>query len=255
MQLSIEKWLLDRKLRSKKTIAILIDPDKWSKEVLFFLKNGNKNHLPDFFLVGGSLLSSNALESTVLDLQTLGKPVILFPGNSMQVTSHADAILFMSLLSGRNPDFLIGQQVQAAYQVRESNLEAIPLGYILIESGVTTSVQYISNTVPIPSNKNDIAISTSIAGELLGMRAFYLEAGSGAKNSVPNTMIKGVKENVDGLLFVGGGIRDISTVDDKFRAGADIVVIGTAFENNPNFLEELYQYKEQYNATKKSSHL
>ncbi|MBD0402038.1 geranylgeranylglyceryl/heptaprenylglyceryl phosphate synthase [Flammeovirga sp. EKP202] len=239
MQLKTEKALLDRKKSQKKTLAVLIDPDRWTNELFFFLKNGNKNHLPDIFLVGGSLLSSNILNKTVNDLKQLKKPVILFPGNAMQVTPDADAILFMSLISGRNPDFLIGQQVHAAHKVKEANLEAIPLGYILVESGATTSVQYMSNTQPIPHNKDDIARSTAMAGELMGMRSFYLEGGSGAKTPVSNTMIQGVRKAVEGLLFVGGGIRDVETVMEKFDAGADIVVIGTAFENNPNFLKEI----------------
>ncbi|NME67117.1 geranylgeranylglyceryl/heptaprenylglyceryl phosphate synthase [Flammeovirga aprica] len=239
MQLSTEKVLLDRQKSQKKTLAVLIDPDRWTKELFFFLKNGNKNHLPDIFLVGGSLLSSNILNKTVNELKQLEKPVILFPGNAMQVTPDADAILFMSLISGRNPDFLIGQQVHAAHKVKEANLEAIPLGYILVESGATTSVQYMSNTQPIPYNKDDIARSTAMAGELMGMRSFYLEGGSGAKTPVSNTMVQGVRKAVDGLLFVGGGIRDVDTVMEKFDAGADVVVIGTAFENNPNFLKEI----------------
>ncbi|ANQ48471.1 geranylgeranylglyceryl/heptaprenylglyceryl phosphate synthase [Flammeovirga yaeyamensis] len=241
MQLSIENWLLERKSELKRTLAILIDPDKWSNDVYFFLKNGNKNHLPDIFLVGGSLLSTNQLEKTVKDLKSLGKPVVLFPGNSMQVTKEADAILFMSLISGRNPEFLIGQQVHAAHHVKESKLEAIPLGYVLIDTGVPTSVQYMSNTQPIPYNKEDIAISTVMAGELLGMRAFYLEGGSGASKTVSNTMIKGVKEKTDSLLFVGGGIRSKNEVVEKFEAGADIVVIGSAFEKNQSLLKELYE--------------
>ncbi|WP_044203710.1 geranylgeranylglyceryl/heptaprenylglyceryl phosphate synthase [Flammeovirga sp. OC4] len=239
MQLKTEKALLDRKKSQKKTLAVLIDPDRWTNELFFFLKNGNKNHLPDIFLVGGSLLSSNILNKTVNDLKQLKKPVILFPGNAMQVAPDADAILFMSLISGRNPDFLIGQQVHAAHKVKEANLEAIPLGYILVESGATTSVQYMSNTQPIPHNKDDIARSTAMAGELMGMRSFYLEGGSGAKTPVSNTMVQGVRKAVEGLLFVGGGIRDVETVMEKFDAGADIVVIGTAFENNPNFLKEI----------------
>lgn len=239
MQLKTENVLLERKKTQNNTLAVLVDPDKWTKEQFFFLKNGNKSHLPDIFLVGGSLLSSNILQKTVNELKQLGKPVILFPGNAMQVTQDADAILFMSLISGRNPDFLIGQQIHAAHRVRESNLEAIPLGYILVESGATTSVQYMSNTQPIPHSKDDIARSTAMAGELLGLRAFYLEGGSGAKTTVSNSMIQGVRKAVDGLLFVGGGIRDVKTVKEKFDAGADIVVIGTAFENNPNFLKEI----------------
>lgn len=241
MQLKTEKALLERKKSQKKTLAVLIDPDKWTKEQYIFLKNGNKSHHPDIFLVGGSLLSTNILKKTVQELKELGKPVILFPGNAMQVTSSADAILFMSLISGRNPDFLIGQQVHAAHKVREANLEAIPLGYILVESGATTSVQYMSNTQPIPANKNDIAKSTAMAGELLGLRAFYLEGGSGAKTPVSNTMIADVRKAVEGLLFVGGGIRDAKTVKEKFDAGADVVVIGTAFESNPNFLKEIHK--------------
>ncbi|OHX65510.1 geranylgeranylglyceryl/heptaprenylglyceryl phosphate synthase [Flammeovirga pacifica] len=243
MQLSIENWLLKRKSMLKKTIAILIDPDKWSNEVFFFLKNGNKNHLPDIFLVGGSLLSTNHLEQTVKDIKSLGKPVVLFPGNSMQVTKEADAILFMSLISGRNPEFLIGQQVHAAHHVKESNLEAIPLGYVLIDTGVPTSVQYMSNTQPIPYSKDDIAISTVMAGELLGMRAFYLEGGSGASRTVSNSMVKGVSSKTNSLLFVGGGIRTKEEVLEKFDAGADIVVIGSAFEKNEDLLAELYELK------------
>ncbi|AZQ62009.1 geranylgeranylglyceryl/heptaprenylglyceryl phosphate synthase [Flammeovirga pectinis] len=244
MQFNTENWLLERKKTKKKTLAVLVDPDKWTKELNFFLRNGDKSHLPDIFLVGGSLLSTNFLEKVVAQLKELGKPVILFPGNSLQITDKADAILFMSLISGRNPEFLIGQQIHAAHRVKESNLEAIPLGYILIESGAPTSVQYMSNTQPIPAAKNDIAMSTAMAGELLGMRAFYLEAGSGADSPVSDEMICGVRKSVEGLLFVGGGLRDAAVIKSKFKAGADIVVIGTAFENNPNLLKELSEELE-----------
>lgn len=224
----------------KKQIAVLIDPDKTdSKKLQKIADAANKANI-DFFLVGGSLLLKNNLEETIISIKKQSKKkVFLFPGNPAQISNKADGILLLSLISGRNADLLIGNHVQAAPLLKQSKLQIISTGYMLIESGTATTVSYISNTTPIPANKPEIAACTALAGEQLGLQCIYLEAGSGAKYAVAKETIKAVKKMIKVPLIVGGGIRSKAQIEAAFTAGADIVVIGTAIENDVQFLEEI----------------
>lgn len=227
--------------KGKKQIAVLLDPDKCQGEKAdSFIDNATK-YKPDYIFIGGSLTTV----STDIAIEKIKKandiPVILFPGNATQISDKADAILFISLISGRNADFLIGQHIIAAPFIRKSNIETISTGYMLIESGSTTSVEYISNTRPIPHDKTDIAVATAIAGELLGLKAIYLEGGSGAIQKVPDTMINAVRQNVSLPLIVGGGLRTTSDVKNTLQAGADMVVIGNSLEDNPEKMKEFIE--------------
>jgi len=225
---------------TKKQIAVLIDPDKTDlKKLQKTIEAAEKANI-DFFLVGGSLLLKDNLEEVIISIKKLSKKkVFLFPGNPSQISNKADGILLLSLISGRNADLLIGNHVQAAPILKQSKLNIVPTGYILIESGTATTVSYISNTTPIPANKPEIAACTALAGEQLGLQIIYLEAGSGALNAVSKETIKAVKKMIRVPLIVGGGIRSAAQIETAFSAGADIVVIGTAIENDITFLEEI----------------
>lgn len=229
---------------SKKQIAVLIDPDKTDAAKLQKIVLAARNAAIDFFLVGGSLLVKNKLDETVAFLKKHSKKkVYLFPGNPSQITSKADGILLLSLISGRNPELLIGHHVQAATALKQSKLKILPVGYMLIDSGSATTVSYISNTTPIPADKPDIAACTALAGEQLGLQCIYLEAGSGAQNCVSKKTIAAVRKMISIPLIVGGGLRSAAQIETAFTAGADIVVIGTAIENDVHFLEELKSIK------------
>jgi len=224
---------------NKKLFALLIDPDQHSSQSLINLsKNANKSNV-DLIFVGGSLLNNDINKSIELIKSNTNIPTLLFPGSLLQITNKADGILLLSLISGRNPDLLIGNHVIASSHIKRSNLEVLPTGYILIEGGKPTSVEYISNTKPIPAEKIDIAIATAMAGEMLGLKYIYLEAGSGAKTSVNIKMIKAVKENISIPLIVGGGIKTPADVKKAIMAGADIIVVGNAIEQNPEILDKL----------------
>lgn len=219
--------------------AILIDPDKYTDNS--FSKTIKICHQckVDFLMIGGSLISK-PLDTFINEVKKqTDLPVVLFPGSLLQISDKADAILLLSLISGRNPDFLIGNHVLAAPVLKNSGLEIIPTGYMLIESGKMTSVQYISNTTPIPSNKPDIAVATAIAGEMLGLKTIYLEAGSGANHHVPDKIISSVKKNISIPLIVGGGIRSHEHYKTVYSSGADIIVIGNSIENNPEILTQI----------------
>ena len=196
---------------------------------------------PHYVLVGGSMVS----DTTTAIIQTIRKyvsvPILLFPGNASQLSPAADAIMYLSLISGRNPEYLIGQHVQSAIQLYQQQIPVIPVGYMLIESGGPTSVQYISNTQPIPRSKNDIAIATALAGQYLGQKAIYLEGGSGALHAVPTDMIRAVKAHISIPLIVGGGIKTPDAMADAFNAGADVVVIGNVLEENPSLYTSLFE--------------
>lgn len=232
--------LIDQNLKKgKKLFALLIDPDHHTNNsITELVKNANESNV-DLIFVGGSLLN-NAIDHTVELIKENTKiPVVLFPGSLLQITPKADGILLLSLISGRNPDLLIGNHVIASAHIKRSKLEVLPTGYILIEGGKSTSVEYMSNTRPIPADKPDIAIATAVAGEMLGLKYIYLEAGSGANNSIQYDLIKGVKESINIPLIVGGGIKTPENVKDAINAGADIIVVGTAIEKNSNILQEL----------------
>lgn len=221
----------------KRVVALLLDPDKETKcDVKHVLELANKSSV-SLVLVGGSLVNSNIDEFVETVKRNTSLPVLLFPGSALQFTSNADGILLLSLISGRNPEFLIGNHVQVSYKLKQSGIEVMPTGYILIESGGTTSVQYMSNTLPIPSTKPEIAAATALAGEQLGLKLIYLEAGSGATNPVPTELIRKVKSDITIPLIVGGGLRSPEQIKSAFEAGADMVVIGNGIEGNPDLLK------------------
>lgn len=237
--MSVYDYIVRQRQAGKKMLAVLLDPDKVTEELAVRLSELFKEHCPDMVLVGGSLVAADT-EAMVRRLKSLfDVPIVLFPGNSSQIAPSADGILLLSLISGRNADYLIGQHVSSAIQIKQSGMEVIPTGYMLIEGGAVTSVQYISGTMPIPRKKNDIAVATAVAGEMLGLKMLYLEAGSGAKEHVPAEMVRAVRQQVDVPMIVGGGLRDVESVKEMFEAGADIVVVGTAIENNPDFLKKI----------------
>jgi phosphoglycerol geranylgeranyltransferase len=232
----------------KKGLAILLDPDKLDAEILAErIKSINESSV-DYIFVGGSLISSDNMDMVLSELaDKTFVPKILFPGNSLHINAKADAILFLSLISGRNPEFLIGQQVVSAPALKRSGLGILPTGYILVDGGKSTTVSYISNTTPVPADKPDVAAVTALAGEMLGLQYIYLDAGSGALNPVREEMIRMVKKTVSLPLIVGGGIRSTEAASKAFSAGADVVVIGNAIEENPDFLKEVAQIAETHN--------
>lgn len=223
----------------QKKIAVLIDPDKPSdKEVLALAAEAHRCQV-DFLFVGGSLLTNNGLDNCIKLIKSQTDiPVVLFPGNTHQLSNRADSFLFLSLISGRNPDMLIGTHVIAAPYLKLSGLEVLSTGYMLIESGRPTTVSYMSNSYPIPSDKNDIAMCTAMAGEMLGMKLIFMDAGSGALNTVPNSMVSAVKESINVPLIVGGGLRTPELAVEKLEAGADVVVIGNTLEKQPELMAE-----------------
>jgi phosphoglycerol geranylgeranyltransferase len=239
--MNIHKTLSDSHKRGKKSIAILVDPDKAEdpSRLLQLIHLANENCI-DFFFVGGSLITTSNLSSVVRIIkENVTTPVILFPGNSLQIEPSADALLFLSLISGRNPELLIGQHVVAAPIIRNTKLEVIPTGYMLINSGRTTSVAYISNTTPIPDDKYSLAACTAMAGEMLGLQAIYLDAGSGAEKEISPKMIATVRKAVNVPLIVGGGINTSQKAFNALESGADMIVIGNALEKNPKLLIEI----------------
>ena len=238
--------LINHKIKNnKKLFALLIDPDYHNKESLKGLINKANQALVDLIFIGGSLLNCSIDPSIQFIKKHTSIPVILFPGSLLQLSSKADGILLLSLISGRNPDLLIGNHVAAASYLQKSNLEILPTGYMLIEGGKTTSVEYMSNTKPIPSDKPDIAVATALAGEMLGLKLIYLEAGSGAKTSLTTQMISRVKNNITIPLIVGGGIKSPGDIQRIVSAGADIIVSGTATEQDPEILSSLVRATHQ----------
>jgi putative glycerol-1-phosphate prenyltransferase len=231
--MSIYQKILKNKKNHQKSLAILLDPDKVDLKNIEVSVNNILKQKADYVFVGGSLLSKDNTKKLVKKLKKrLSIPVILFPGNPQQITEQADGILFLSLISGRNSDYLIDKQVIAAPLLAQTKLEIIATGYMLIEGGKLSATEYITNTKAIPRKKPDIALATALAGEMLGMKMIYLEAGSGAKKSVPLKMIKTVADKIKVPVIVGGGIKNRKQMLKAFNAGADIVVVGTAFENN-----------------------
>ena len=234
--MTIYNHLLQSKAANQKLLAILLDPDKivWNNLDLLISKI-NQSPATHIF-IGGSHVETNRLDELIIILQqNCSLPIVLFPGNPSQISNQADGILFLSLISGRNPEYLIEHQVNAASILKNSNLEIISTGYVLIESGGQTAVEKVSKTKPIDRNNIELVINTAIAGEMLGNKLIYLEAGSGAQQAVPLEMIKKVSQNINIPLIVGGGIRDLQSIETAYHSGADLVVIGTAFENNIDF--------------------
>ena len=233
---NIYKDILKAKSENTKLLAILLDPDKVVLENLSILIS-KINHSPaTHIFIGGSHVTSNILDELIVKVKrNCDLPIVLFPGNPSQISDKADAILFLSLISGRNPDFLIEHQVKAAPILKKTQLEVISTGYILIESGTETAVERVSKTKPFDRNNLDLALATAQAGEMLGNKLIYLEAGSGAKQAVPLEMIVLIAQNIEIPLLVGGGIVDLQGIQNAYDSGADLVIIGTAFENDNNF--------------------
>ncbi|MCP4582417.1 MAG: geranylgeranylglyceryl/heptaprenylglyceryl phosphate synthase [candidate division Zixibacteria bacterium] len=235
--MTVYQKLLDIREQKGCGFLVLLDPDRKSPEALAEYVQQCEKAGVDAFLFGSSLMIANHFEATLKTIkQATDKPVIIFPGSSSMVSEYADAILFLSLISGRNPNLLIDEHVKSAPIIKMMNLEAIPTAYMLIESGVLTSVSYMSNTLPIPRNKSDIACAHALAGQYLGMKLIYLEAGSGAEKPVPLDMITKVSEYVDIPVIVGGGITDVQYAGEVARAGASYVIIGNALENSPDMV-------------------
>lgn len=239
---TVYKELLDRRAAGKKSFAVLVDPDKTQIDQVGELIEKCVSAEVDFLLVGGSLVVSTHLEELVLSIKAQTKiPVILFPGSPSQVTPAADALLYLSLISGRNPELLIGQHVISAPLVKKSGLEIISTGYMVVDGGLPTTVSYISNANPLPSNKNEIAVCTALAGEMLGMKLIYLDAGSGALMPIPTEMIKAVSKQISIPLIVGGGITTPEKAAANCRAGADLIVVGNAIEKDTDLISLMSQ--------------
>jgi len=233
---NIYNEILSAKSENRKLLAILVDPDKVSAENAGHLIQKINQSPATHIFVGGSSFNGNHLDDLIVELKSKTKlPILLFPGNPSQISDKADGILFLTLLSGRNPDYLIEHQVNAVPILKKTKLEVISTGYILIESGNETAVERVSQTKPIDRNNPEYALQTAQAGEFIGNKLVYLEAGSGAKLSVPNEMITLVSQYINVPLIVGGGIRSKTEIENAYNAGADLVVIGTAFENDLNF--------------------
>jgi len=232
MEISILNFIQVAAKKGNKLLTILLDPDKTKIEELPVIVNRIENLKANFIFVGGSFVKNGTTENFVKVLKKHTEiPIILFPGDYSQITNYADGILFLSLLSGRNPEYLIEQQIKAVPYLRNTSLEIIPTGYILIDGGAKTSVLKVSNTTPIPQNNIELAVNTAVAGEYKGKKLIYLEAGSGAKNPVKSSLIFSVKKEITVPLIVGGGIKTKQQIQTAFNSGADIVVIGNAFEN------------------------
>lgn len=233
--------IVERKKLGKKSFALLIDPDKVTPASLSETVGMAVDAGVDYLLVGGSLVVNNRLQEVVLQIKKMAPriPVILFPGSPSQITRQADALLYLSLISGRNPELLIGQHVISAAAVRQSGLEIMSTGYMVVDGGAPTTVSYISNATPIPADKNEIALCTAMAGEMLGMKLIYMDAGSGAKRPITESMISLVASGIEVPLIVGGGIKDPEKAYRNCKAGADLIVVGNAIEKDPTLIREL----------------
>ncbi len=232
--------LCQKKAEKQKSFAVLVDPDKVRPENLDDLIHLAIDAKIDYFFVGGSLVVSNHLDECVLTIKKYCSiPVVLFPGSPSQITPHADALLYLSLISGRNPELLIGQHVISAPTVKRSGLEIMPTGYMVIDGGAPTTVSYISNANPLPADKKEIAVCTAMAGEMLGMKLIYMDAGSGARKPVAEGMIQEVSSHIQVPLIVGGGITDPERAYLHCKAGADVIVVGNAIEKEQQLIKEI----------------
>ncbi|MEN9299637.1 MAG: hypothetical protein RLZZ429_1950 [Bacteroidota bacterium] len=240
MKQVIYQQLAERKQLGKKSFSVLIDPDKVDSGSIDQLVSLSVDAKVDYFFVGGSLVISSHLDDCIRQLKAACDiPVILFPGSPSQVSKYADALLYLSLISGRNPELLIGQHVISAPFVKKSGLEIMPTGYMVIDGGAPTTVSYISNATPIPADKSEIAMCTAMAGEMLGMKLIYMDAGSGAKKPIPEQMIEKVARHIEAPLIIGGGIIDPEKAYRNCKAGADVIVVGNAIEKDPSLIKEM----------------
>ena len=239
--------MLSGQQEGRKKVALLIDPDDFDKKRFVYDFAQFRENQIDFVLVGGSLVTSNQMEEVVNMVKKYSDlPCIIFPGNSIQIDASADAILFLSLISGRNPEFLIGQHVVSAPIIKRSQLEVLATGYMLVNSGRSTSVSYMSNTTPLPNDKPALAASTAMAGEMLGLQILYLDAGSGADHPVSPRVIRAVRNVTKAPLIVGGGLDAKEKIKSAFDAGADVVVIGNGIQKNPGLLAEVSELMNSY---------
>lgn len=238
--MELYKKIITKKEANKKSFALLIDPDKQdSDQLLSIIEKANQTNT-DYLFVGGSLLTNDSLDLCLSTMRSnTDIPIVLFPGNAMQVNNKADAILFLSLISGRNAEMLIGKQVITAPILKKSSLEVLSTGYMLIDSGKPTTVSYMSNTTPIPRHKDTVAACTAIAGELLGLKIIFMDGGSGAKHPISKEMISAVRESVEVPIIIGGGINSGKKAIENCQAGADIIVVGNAIEKDQNLIAEI----------------
>jgi phosphoglycerol geranylgeranyltransferase len=240
MKHSLYNKIQERKSAGKKSFAVLIDPDKVNVATIEQLVSLALDAAIDYFFVGGSLVISNNLDECIRQIKvSCPIPVVIFPGSHSQISRYADALLYLSLISGRNPELLIGQHVISAPAVKQSGLEIMPTGYMVVDGGAPTTVSYISNASPLPSDKSEIAMCTAMAGEMLGMKLIFMDAGSGAKNPVPTAMIEKVSSHIEAPLIVGGGIRTPEKAYANCRSGADIIVVGNAIEKDASLIREM----------------
>lgn len=232
--------LIEKKRHGKKSFAVLIDPDKVNDGKMQSLIDLAVTAKVDYFLAGGSLVISNYLDECVQYIKrSCNIPVVLFPGSPSQVSKYADALLYLSLISGRNPELLIGQHVISAPVVKNSGLEIMSTGYIVIDGGAPTTVSYISGAAPLPSDKDEIAMCTAMAGEMLGMKIIYMDSGSGAKRPITESMIEKVSQSISVPLIIGGGITDPEKAYLDCKAGADVIVVGNAIEKDESLIAEM----------------
>lgn len=228
-----------------KSVALLLDPDKITDDGLREIIAIAAENGTDYIMAGGSI-TFNSTDSLIEKVKSLCRiPVVLFPGNLLQLSRKADAILLLSLISGRNPELLIGNHVIAAPYLRDIREKLISVGYILVGCGSKTSVEYISQTEAIPPDKTDIVVATALAGEMLGLDMIYLEGGSGAQNPVPSAIIKAVKDEISIPLAAGGGLRSPEEIRDAFLAGADLVILGNGCEKNPSLIADACKVRDE----------
>ncbi|MGM0666318.1 MAG: geranylgeranylglyceryl/heptaprenylglyceryl phosphate synthase [Bacteroidota bacterium] len=237
--------MMIKRLKRQKCIALLMDPDNYAPGDVINIEGIASPYRPDFIFIGGSLTSVRPDEIIMKVKEQTDIPVVLFPGSLLQLSNKADILLLLSLISGRNPDLLIGNHVVAAPHIKNMDIEIIPTGYILINCGAKTSVEYMSQTDAIPAAKIDIAVATAMAGEMLGLKLIYLEGGSGATHPVPGAMIRAVREALDVPLVVGGGLRSADSIREAFNAGADMLVLGNGCQDNPGLLETACKIRDE----------
>lgn len=252
--MSIYDFIYSQSLNNKKMFGVLIDPDKQNVgELIKTIQLCNEEEV-DFFFIGGSIITKGDFNQTCrLVKENTSKPVIIFPGSPDQVSKYADAILFLSLISGRNPELLIGSHIAATPALQKLKLEIIPTGYLLVDCGTQTTAIYVSDTNPIPYDNPEIAATTALAGEYLGLKLTYIDGGSGAKKCISKDMIKKTKENLTGPLIIGGGIRTPEAAKEIYIAGADIIIVGNAAEKNRSLIKEIAHMKTAYNLSNSSS--